>query len=142
MKFKHLLQHSSLSSQGYLVPSVIPEVSTANILTSELVAGVAIDKITHLSLEVRNSVARRILALTMTELFEWKFMQTDPNWSNFMYNAKTDEIALIDFGAARDFDSAFVDEYLVRGGDVEFFSESLVETLVLNIITIVETLNI
>lgn len=40
-------------------------------------------------------------------------MQTDPNWSNFMYNKETNKIYLIDFGASRTFSKQnFVDKYI------------------------------
>lgn len=39
-------------------------------------------------------------------------MQTDPNWSNFLYDEATRTINLIDFGAARDYSKSFVDDYL------------------------------
>lgn len=39
-------------------------------------------------------------------------MQTDPNWSNFLYDEATKTINLIDFGAAREFPKSFVDDYL------------------------------
>jgi aarF domain-containing kinase len=39
-------------------------------------------------------------------------LQTDPNWGNFFYNPATDRIGLLDFGACRSFDKAFVDDYL------------------------------
>lgn len=39
-------------------------------------------------------------------------MQTDPNWSNFLYDEATKTINLIDFGAARDYPKRFVDDYL------------------------------
>lgn len=39
-------------------------------------------------------------------------MQTDPNWSNFLYDETTRLINLIDFGAARDYPKGFVDDYL------------------------------
>ena len=39
-------------------------------------------------------------------------MQTDPNWSNFLYNVKDDQICLIDFGAAREFSQEFTDKYM------------------------------
>jgi len=39
-------------------------------------------------------------------------MQTDPNWTNFFYNAKTRKIELVDFGASRGFDSKFINLYL------------------------------
>jgi predicted unusual protein kinase regulating ubiquinone biosynthesis (AarF/ABC1/UbiB family) len=39
-------------------------------------------------------------------------VQTDPNWSNFLYDEATNLINLIDFGAARDYPKRFVDDYL------------------------------
>lgn len=39
-------------------------------------------------------------------------MQTDPNWSNFLYDESEKSINLIDFGAARDYPKHFVDDYL------------------------------
>lgn len=39
-------------------------------------------------------------------------MQTDPNWSNFLYDETMNSINLIDFGAARDYPKSFVDDYL------------------------------
>ena len=32
--------------------------------------------------------------LCIRELFEWMFMQTDPNWSNFLYNPVSDEVCM------------------------------------------------
>lgn len=39
-------------------------------------------------------------------------MQTDPNWSNFLYDENSRTMNLIDFGAARDYPKHFVDDYL------------------------------
>ena len=39
-------------------------------------------------------------------------MQTDPNWSNFLYDEHQNKCFLIDFGAARSFPKEFVNEYL------------------------------
>ena len=39
-------------------------------------------------------------------------MQTDPNWSNFLYNKETDQLCLLDFGATREYASKFVDDYI------------------------------
>ena len=36
--------------------------------------------------EVRDDVGTRLLRLTLRELFDWRFMQTDPNWGNFLYD--------------------------------------------------------
>ena len=32
------------------------------------------------------------MKLVLRELFEFQFMQTDPNWSNFFYNEETDQV--------------------------------------------------
>jgi aarF domain-containing kinase len=53
-----------------------------------------------------------MLRLCLTELYEWKYMQTDPNWSNFLYDAETKKMNLIDFGASRSFSPQFVDKYI------------------------------
>ncbi|RLN76857.1 hypothetical protein BBJ28_00001617 [Nothophytophthora sp. Chile5] len=108
--FTQLIEQSGMAD-AYVVPRVYRELSTARILTTQLISGVAVDKAVNLSQDVRNGIARRILQLTIRELFDWRFMQTDPNWSNFMYNASTDTIGLVDFGAAREYPKEFVDDY-------------------------------
>jgi aarF domain-containing kinase len=52
------------------------------------------------------------LGFPLQELFVWRFMQTDPNWGNFLYDEETGMMSLIDFGAARDFPKSFVDNYI------------------------------
>lgn len=109
-RFRQLM-HDSGMDDTCVVPRVHHELCTDRILTTELISGVAVDKVVNLPQEVRNQVGRRILELTIHELFDWRFMQTDPNWSNFMYNSSTDKLGLVDFGAAREFPKAFVDDY-------------------------------
>ncbi|XP_071794918.1 atypical kinase COQ8B, mitochondrial-like [Asterias amurensis] len=107
-KFRNVLR----DDPDLIVPEVIPELSTKQILTTELVDGVSLDKAVDLDQETRNDICRNILRLCLKEVFEWQFMQTDPNWSNFLYNQHTGKLALIDFGASRDFPKSFVDDYI------------------------------
>jgi hypothetical protein len=51
-------------------------------------------------------------AHVLQELFVWRFMQTDPNWGNFLYDESSGKMSLIDFGAARGFPKPFVDNYI------------------------------
>ena len=51
-----------------------------------------------MSQDVRDAVGTLLLQLTLKELFEWRFMQTDPNWGNFLYDAPSGVLHLIDFG--------------------------------------------
>lgn len=69
-------------------------------------------QVAEMSQKIRDAVGTLLLQLTLKELFEWRFMQTDPNWGNFLYDQSSAKLNLIDFGAAREFPSKFVDNYL------------------------------
>jgi aarF domain-containing kinase len=101
-----------LRDNGFVVPNVIEELTTEQIITSEYSPGGTIDKVSHLDADERNRIGRHILYLTMKELFDWRFMQTDPNWGNFLYDFGTQQTTLIDFGATREYTKSFVDGYL------------------------------
>lgn len=103
------------TSGDCIVPQVIEELSTRRVLVNELMNGVAVDKLDEIegiTQEAKNDVAKRLLKLTLREVFEFKFMQTDPNWANFLYDPELDRLVLLDFGAAREYSKAFVDDYI------------------------------
>ena len=100
-----------LVSLGFQVPRVAPSLSTENVLVTEFAFGYSIDKCVDLPQEDRDRIARGVLRLTLLELFVWRFMQTDPNWGNFIFDPTTQTVSLIDFGGARSFDKDFVDGY-------------------------------
>jgi aarF domain-containing kinase len=101
-----------LQRHRFVVPDVMDELTTDQILTTEYVPGGTIDKAIDMDQTERNRIGRTILYLTMKELFEWRFMQTDPNWGNFLYDVNTKTVGLIDFGATREYSKSFVDGYL------------------------------
>ncbi|WOL20699.1 protein ABC transporter 1, mitochondrial [Canna indica] len=107
-RFRELLS----DSKGFYVPTVIDEISSKKVLTTELIRGVPIDKVALLSQKIRNYVGEKLLELTLNELFVFRFMQTDPNWGNFLFDEASNMINLIDFGAAREYPKNFVDDYL------------------------------
>ncbi|XP_051780229.1 atypical kinase COQ8A, mitochondrial-like [Erpetoichthys calabaricus] len=107
-KFKELLKDHPF----FYVPAVIDELSSKHVLTTELVSGFPLDQATDLSQDLRNEICGNILILCLRELFEFRFMQTDPNWSNFFYDPQTHRVALLDFGATRGFDLTFTDTYI------------------------------
>ena len=45
-----------------------------------------------LSKKDRNDIAAWIIELCLKELFEFRTMQTDPNWTNFLWNQKTRQV--------------------------------------------------
>ncbi|XP_071961910.1 atypical kinase COQ8B, mitochondrial-like [Antedon mediterranea] len=106
--FRNLLKNDAI----FKVPAVIKDLSSKEVLTTELIDGIPLDKAKDLDQETRNMISSNILRLCLTEIFEWFVMQTDPNWSNFFYNADSNKIWLLDFGATRVFDKSFVDKYI------------------------------
>jgi aarF domain-containing kinase len=101
-----------LRANYFVVPDVIEQLTTDQVLTSAFRPGGTIDKVAYLDQEERNRIGRAIMYLTIQELFVWRFMQTDPNWGNFLYDVGSRTTSLIDFGATREFSKSFVDGYL------------------------------
>ncbi|XP_055904964.1 atypical kinase COQ8B, mitochondrial [Eupeodes corollae] len=95
----------------YYVPTVIKDMTTTSVLTTELVPGVPLDKCFQMSYEHRRIIAESTLKLCLRELFELQCMQTDPNWSNFLYDDKSKRLMLIDFGATRFYQKDFIKNY-------------------------------
>uniref|UniRef100_A0A673VRL2 Atypical kinase COQ8A, mitochondrial n=1 Tax=Salmo trutta TaxID=8032 RepID=A0A673VRL2_SALTR len=107
-KFQELLKDHPF----FYVPDVIDELSSHAVLTTELVPGFPLDQAEQLSQELKNEICENILKLCLRELFEFRYMQTDPNWSNFFYDPQTHRVALLDFGATRGFSEDFTDIYI------------------------------
>uniref|UniRef100_UPI0037E80540 atypical kinase COQ8A, mitochondrial n=1 Tax=Semicossyphus pulcher TaxID=241346 RepID=UPI0037E80540 len=107
-KFQELLKDHPY----FYVPDVIDELSSPHVLTTTLVPGFPLDQATDLSQELRNEICEQILMLCLRELFEFRYMQTDPNWSNFFFDPQAHKVALLDFGATRGFDKSFTDTYI------------------------------
>ncbi|XP_065791644.1 atypical kinase COQ8A, mitochondrial [Muntiacus reevesi] len=107
-RFRELLKDHPF----FYVPEIVDELCSPHVLTTELVSGFPLDQAEGLSQEIRNEICYNILVLCLRELFEFHFMQTDPNWSNFFYDPELHKVALLDFGATREFDRSFTDLYI------------------------------
>ncbi|XP_052593753.1 atypical kinase COQ8A, mitochondrial [Peromyscus californicus insignis] len=107
-KFRELLKDHPF----FFVPEIVDELCSPHVLTTELISGFPLDQAEGLSQEVRNEICYNILVLCLRELFEFHVMQTDPNWSNFFYDPQQHKVALLDFGATREYDRSFTDLYI------------------------------
>tara|TARA_B100000513_G_scaffold195516_1_gene126375 strand:- start:6084 stop:6920 length:837 start_codon:yes stop_codon:yes gene_type:complete len=99
----------------FSIPAIVPQLSSSRVLTTEWMPGVPLDRAAAsptMTGRERDRVGSRLLWLTLTELFNFRFMQTDPNWSNFLYEPRTGQLSLIDFGACRQYDESFSESYL------------------------------
>ncbi|KAL0972780.1 hypothetical protein UPYG_G00194660 [Umbra pygmaea] len=108
---KHFKSHL-VDDPFFDVPFVVDELSSRRVLAMEMVSGVPLDECVDLDQETRNMISFKILQLCLRELFEFRFMQTDPNWANFFYNAEQEKVILLDFGACRDYPESFTDDYI------------------------------
>jgi len=97
---------------AWSAPATVPELSSRGVLTTEFAPGIAIDKVASLSQSERDYVGTQLLRITLRELFEFRFMQSDPNFANFLYCPQSRRLTMIDFGAAKAYPKPFVDEYL------------------------------
>lgn len=100
----------------FAVPGVRAEFCTRRVLATEFQEGVRIDspEVASLPLERRNRLAASLLDLYFRELFQWRFVQTDPHPGNYRLRLSddgNDQWVLLDFGATRGFPEEFVNSY-------------------------------
>lgn len=96
----------------FTVPTIFPEASGPQVLTMERLSGIAVTKVKNFTQAQKDWIGTQILRLCLREIFEFGFMQTDPNWTNFLYNAKTNKLELLDFGASREYPEEFINLYI------------------------------
>ncbi|KAJ9142641.1 ABC1-domain-containing protein [Pleurostoma richardsiae] len=107
-RFRELLADDEV----FIVPRIYPEASGKHVLTMEFMEGVGVTRIKSFSQEQRDWIGTQILRLCLKEITEFKFMQTDPNWTNFLYNSETQKLELLDFGASREYPEEFISRYI------------------------------
>lgn len=96
----------------FVVPKIFDEASGPQVLTMERMEGIGVTKVQNFTQADRDWIGTQILRLCLREITEFKYMQTDPNWTNFLYNASTQKLELLDFGASRAFPEKFLDPYI------------------------------
>ncbi|MEB3415139.1 AarF/ABC1/UbiB kinase family protein [Alteriqipengyuania sp. WL0013] len=87
--------------RGFVVPRLYPDMTTRQVLVMSYETGEPIENLEAQSQDVIDEVFGRLLSLVARELFEFRVMQTDPNFANFRFRADTQDIVLLDFGATR-----------------------------------------
>ena len=85
----------------FAVPELNQQWSNENILAMSFMEGEPIESVQTLTQAQRNAIMTHLFELFFKELFEWQMMQTDPNFANYLYQADTQKIVLLDFGATR-----------------------------------------
>ena len=96
---------------AFIVPAPLPELSSDRILAMDFIPGTPIDTLQAADQPTRDRAMGNLLELVLRELFEFGFMQTDPNFANYRWQAESARIVLLDFGAARPVPEATIAAY-------------------------------
>lgn len=110
IRFKELLRGDE--EDVFVVPDVHPEASGKQVLTMDFMSGVGVTRDGSLTQEQRDWIGTQMMRLCLREMTEFRFMQTDPNWTNFLYNASLGKLELLDFGASREYPDQFARTYV------------------------------
>ena len=94
-----------------LVPRVHRDLTTTRIMAMDFVEGEPLEVLAAAPQGRRNAVGALLERLLFRELFEFRVMQTDPNFANYLYQQKSGRLVLLDFGATRHFGAEFVANY-------------------------------
>ena len=97
----------------FVVPGVHDDLTTKRILAMDYIEGVPLESLGEegVDQELKNSVGALLQHLMFRELFEFRTMQSDPNFANYLYQPETDRVVLLDFGSTVNFEEKFTHRY-------------------------------
>jgi len=100
---EHLRRYGALlaNEPACIVPRVHDELTTTHILAMDFVRGEPLDAVGRQPQAVRDRIGTFLYRLLFRELFEFRFMQTDPNFANYLLIDEVGTVALLDLGSAR-----------------------------------------
>lgn len=104
----------------FALPAVYGPLTTPDILAMSFMDGVPIESLADAPQDERDRVLGLLFELLFREIFEFRCVQTDPNFANYRYNEANRRLVLLDFGATRHFSEDCVDAYcrLLQAGQV------------------------
>jgi predicted unusual protein kinase regulating ubiquinone biosynthesis (AarF/ABC1/UbiB family) len=85
----------------FQVPALHKDLTTGHVLAMSYIDSAPIESMASASQRERNRIIKLLFSLMLRELFEFRLMQTDPNFANYRYNHETRQLVLLDFGATR-----------------------------------------
>ena len=98
-------------SPDYALPEVHDALTTESVLTMTRMDGVPVESLTHAPQAERDRIVRLLIALFFREMFEFRLIQTDPNFANYRYDRASGRLILLDFGATRDYSVGMIGQY-------------------------------
>jgi len=101
----------------FVTPVVDSELTGRKVLAMSYLPGSSLEGMEVATQLVRDRIAELLFRLLFREIFEFRLVQTDPNFANYRYQEAARRIALLDFGATRRYSRRIVAGYreLFRG---------------------------
>jgi predicted unusual protein kinase regulating ubiquinone biosynthesis (AarF/ABC1/UbiB family) len=95
------------------VPGVHDDLTTRRILAMDFARGDPIESLAQAGVPQarRDAAGLTLERLVLRELFEFRFMQTDPNFANYFLEPGSGRIVLLDFGSTRELPAELVQRY-------------------------------
>lgn len=102
----------------FVVPPLDPERTRPGALSMGFEPSEPIETLADAAPAIRDGAMGALIQLCLRELFDFRLMQTDPNFANYRWRPATGQIVLLDFGATRDISQKMSDAYrgLLRAG--------------------------
>ena len=85
----------------YRLPRLHADLTTASVLAMDYVRGAPIEELADAAPAERDRVMTLLFSLLLREVFEFRLVQTDPNFANYRYDTRSHRLVLLDFGATR-----------------------------------------
>jgi predicted unusual protein kinase regulating ubiquinone biosynthesis (AarF/ABC1/UbiB family) len=112
---EHLVRYRALVADEphVIVPGVHEDMSTKQVLAMDRAHARPIEDLrgAEYPQELRDELGTVLQRLMFRELFEFRFMQTDPNFANYLFEPESGRLVLLDFGSAREFSEELVGHY-------------------------------
>jgi len=107
--YRRLIRHEP----SFVVPNAHRDLTTRRILAMDYVSGERLESLgsSGVSQAARDRCGTKLQQLLFKELFEFRTMQTDPNFANYLYQSGDERIVLLDFGSTAQFSKAFTARY-------------------------------
>lgn len=97
-RFKALLKGDG----RFVVPEYRPDLSAPGALAMSYEPSEPIETLAEAAPEMRDAAVSALIDLCLRELFDFRLMQTDPNFANYRWRPESGQIVLLDFGATRE----------------------------------------
>lgn len=85
----------------FIVPKAYPHLCNQHILCMEFIDARPMAELRYETTKCKTTLIENLFDLVFSELFTFRFTQSDPNYANFLYKDDTKQLVLLDCGACR-----------------------------------------